>query len=97
MYTYSRVTSICIDLSKIKLFVFVNKFVFVDTLTCLDDAHIYAKAKTLLQKRYGSSFIISEAYREKISSWPRIQVKDGISLRNFGDFLQQCLISKDSV
>ena len=27
MYTYSRVTSICIDLSKIKLFVFV--FVFV--------------------------------------------------------------------
>ena len=69
----------------------------VDTLTCLDDAHIYAKAKALLQKRYGSSFIISEAYREKIASWPRIQVKDGISLRNFGDFLQQCLIAKDSV
>ena len=68
-----------------------------DTLTCLDDAHIYAKAKALLQKRYGSSFIISEAYREKIASWPRIQVKDGISLRNFGDFLQQCLIAKDSV
>ena len=69
----------------------------VDTLACLDDAHIYAKAKALLQKRYGSSFIISEAYREKIASWPRIQVKDGISLRNFGDFLQQCLIAKDSV
>ena len=28
MYTYSRVTSICIDLSKIKLFVFVFVFVF---------------------------------------------------------------------
>ena len=29
MYTYSRVTTICIDLSKIKLFVFVFVFVFV--------------------------------------------------------------------
>ena len=28
MYTYNRVTSICIDLSKIKLFVFVFVFVF---------------------------------------------------------------------
>ena len=28
MYTYSRVTSICIDLSKNKLFVFVFVFVF---------------------------------------------------------------------
>ena len=69
----------------------------VDTLTCLDDVNIYAKAKALLQKRYGSSFIISEAYRDKIANWPRIQAKDSISLRNFGDFLQQCLIAKDSV
>ena len=30
MYTYNRVSSICIDLSKIKLFVFV--FVFVNIL-----------------------------------------------------------------
>ena len=33
MYTYSRVTSICIDLSKIKLFVFVFVFMWLISLS----------------------------------------------------------------
>ena len=33
MYTYSRVTSICIDLSKIKLFVFVIRIIRIRVVT----------------------------------------------------------------
>ena len=69
----------------------------VDTLADLGGVDVYLKAKTILQKCYGSSFVIAEAYRDKICNWPRIQAKDGITLRRFGDFLQQCLIAKDSV
>ena len=54
MYTYSRVTSICIDLSKIKLFVFVFVFVRRFTVTYLslyryDEQHINST-------RYGNSY-----------------------------------------
>ena len=69
----------------------------IETLDCLGDTDIYSKAKTLLQRRYGSSFVISEAYREKIANWPKIHTKDGTSLRRLGDFLEQCLIAKSSV
>ena len=58
----------------------------IETLDCLGDTDIYSKAKALLQRRYGSSFVISEAYREKIANWPKIHTKDGTSLRRFGDF-----------
>ena len=69
----------------------------IETLDCLGDTDIYSKAKALLQRRYGSSFVISEAYREKIANWPKIHTKDGTSLRRFGDFLEQCLIAKSGV
>ncbi|GAB1604462.1 hypothetical protein Ahia01_000727600, partial [Argonauta hians] len=50
----------------------------------------YQAAKRILETRFGSKFAISEAYREKLELWPRVQAKDRAGLRRFSDFLNQC-------
>ena len=71
--------------------------VLVNTLFDLNDAFAYDKAIDLLAQRYGSTFLITEAYRDKLESWPKILAKDGKGLRKYGDFLQQCLIAMETV
>ena len=44
----------------------------------------------MLEIRYGSSFAITEAFRDKLDQWPRVQAKDAKSLRKLSDFLNQC-------
>ncbi|XP_014677999.1 PREDICTED: uncharacterized protein LOC106817812 [Priapulus caudatus] len=56
----------------------------------LKSENAFEKAKSVLQKRYGSPFAVSEAFRRKLESWPRIQPRDGRGLQKFSDFLQQC-------
>ena len=50
----------------------------------------YDIAKDVLEQRYGSSFAISEAFRDKLDNWPRVQAKDARALRRLSDFLNQC-------
>ena len=50
----------------------------------------YDKAKAVLEQRYGSSFAITEAFRDKLDTWPKIQARDGKGLRRLSDFLNQC-------
>ena len=50
----------------------------------------YNQAKNVLEMRYGSSFAITEAFRDKLDQWPRVQAKDAKSLRKLSDFLNQC-------
>ena len=57
----------------------------------------FKEAKLLLKKRYGDPYVIASAFRDKLDSWPKIQVRDGISLRKFSDFLQQCLAAKPTL
>jgi hypothetical protein len=57
----------------------------------------FLEAKKVLEKRFGSSFTVSEAFRSKLESWPRIGNRDGKSLRNLSDFLQQCLIATGEI
>ena len=52
----------------------------VNSLFDLSDPHAYDKAMNLLGQRYGSSFLITEAYRDKLDNWLKLQPKDGISL-----------------
>ena len=40
---------------------------------------------------------MSNAYRRKISEWPRILLKDGPGLRRFSDFLQHCYTAMHSI
>lgn len=50
----------------------------------------YHSAWDVLEERYGSSFVIAKAFRDKLTSWPRIGPKDSVELREFSDFLRGC-------
>ncbi|XP_061147285.1 uncharacterized protein LOC133162241 [Syngnathus typhle] len=50
----------------------------------------YQTALNVLEKRYGSSFMVAKAFRDKLASWPKIGPKESIQLREFSDFLQGC-------
>lgn len=50
----------------------------------------YHAAWDILEERYGSSFVIAKAFRDKLSLWPKIGTKDSAELREFSDFLRGC-------
>ncbi|XP_067931070.1 uncharacterized protein [Watersipora subatra] len=56
----------------------------------LDSRSAYSDAQAVLDRRYGNSFVISEAFRTKLENWPKISARDGAALRRFSDFLGQC-------
>ena len=64
-------------------------------LLSTDDA--YDKARALLDERYGDPFIIANAFRNKLESWPKINVKDPNALMKFSDFLKQCLSAMQTI
>ena len=56
----------------------------------INDEASYMEAKRALDKRFGDPFIISNAFRNKLDSWPNIPPKDAFGLRRLSDFLRQC-------
>eukprot|EP00057_Strongylocentrotus_purpuratus_P002977 XP_003725633.2 PREDICTED: uncharacterized protein LOC100892397 [Strongylocentrotus purpuratus] len=56
----------------------------------LGDDGAYEAAVSNLQERYGDTFIISNAYRDRLDAWPKISTKDSQGLRRLADFLRQC-------
>ena len=69
----------------------------VSGLLPLDSEEAYVEAKKILASRFGDPFLVSNAYRRKISEWPRILPKDGPGLRRFSDFLQHCYTAMHSI
>ena len=59
--------------------------------------YAYADARTLLEERYGNPFVISNVFRDRLESWPKIPARDGTALRKFSDFLRQCSIAMESI
>ncbi len=57
----------------------------------------YPAALETLDKRYGSPYIVADAFRERLKRWPKIQPKDGNGLRKLSDFLKQCQSAMQSV
>ena len=57
----------------------------------------YDRAVTLLDKRFGNTFMVSEAFRDKLQAFPKIHAKDKRSLRKLSDLLQQILMVMDHV
>ena len=64
-------------------------------LLMTDDA--YDEAKALLEERYGDSFVIANAFRNKLEAWPKVQSRDGAGLRKYADFLRQCETAMNSI
>ncbi|XP_054866973.1 uncharacterized protein LOC129349027 [Amphiprion ocellaris] len=55
-----------------------------------DSEHSYYAAWDLLNERYGEPFVVAEAFRDKLHTWPKIGPKDSTELRKFVDFLRSC-------
>lgn len=55
------------------------------------------QALDTLEKRYGNSYAIADAFREKLDSWPVVRNRDGEGLRRLGDFLRQSLVATQVV
>ncbi len=54
------------------------------------DEEAYQQAWEKLNDRYGHSFVVQRAFREKLNRWPKIGAKEYVKLREFSDFLQSC-------
>ena len=53
----------------------------------------YTCALEVLEERYGNSFVISQAFRNKLDSWENVKSRDSVALRSFSDFMKQCLVA----
>ena len=68
----------------------------VENYFLLSTEDSYEKARALLDQRYGDPFVIANAFRGKIDSWPKINARDSQSLLKFADFLKQCLAAMNT-
>lgn len=50
----------------------------------------YEDAMTVLESRFGNAFIVANAFRSKLDSWPRLGARDSNALLKLADFLRQC-------
>ncbi|KAL6472372.1 hypothetical protein MHYP_G00185600 [Metynnis hypsauchen] len=50
----------------------------------------YYSAWEILEERYGNSFVVAKAFRDRLNSWIKIGPKDSVELREFADFLRGC-------
>lgn len=57
----------------------------------------YVKAMNVLEKRFGNSYVVSQAFRTKLEEWTAVKTRDCIGLRRLADFLQQCAIAAKEV
>ena len=56
----------------------------------LHSEEAYSKALSTLERRFGDSFVIANAFRDKLESWPKISGRDGTAFRKLADFMAQC-------
>ncbi|KAL0154219.1 hypothetical protein M9458_050473 [Cirrhinus mrigala] len=54
------------------------------------DEQAYQQAWEKLNARYGHSFVVQRAFREKLNKWTKIGASEYVKLREFSDFLQSC-------
>ncbi len=82
---------------------YLKKYISGPARKCLEgtffrnDEEAYQDAWKKLNQRYGQAFVIQRAFREKLSSWPKIQSKDAEGLRSFADFVNACLLAMPHV
>jgi hypothetical protein len=69
----------------------------VEGLFFLQSDSAYDKAKAMLERRFGDPYVVSEAFRNKIEDWPKIQGRDAQGLRKLADFLRQCDIAMTTI
>lgn len=63
----------------------------------LRSSRAYDRAKQILSERYGSDYAITEAFRNKLDSWPKIPANDNTGLQKLSDFLQHCVVAMNEI
>ena len=69
----------------------------IECTSFFDDHHAFERAKELLDKRFGNSFLISESIRDKLYNWKIIKENDNFGLRAFADYLHQCNMATEHI
>ena len=57
----------------------------------------YQRARSLLHERYGNCNVISTSFLDKLEKWPKIGIKDSLSLREFSDFLNKVVAAQKTI
>ena len=63
----------------------------------LNSEEAYSKAMATLERRFGDSFVIANAFRDKFESWPEISGRDGTAFRKLADFMAQCAAVMENI
>ena len=69
---------------------------YVQGLLSQSSSQAFHKALKVLKDRFGSDFVMANAFRQKLRKWPKIQNHDCAGLRNFSDYLNSVLVAKES-
>ncbi|XP_064640944.1 uncharacterized protein LOC135495877 [Lineus longissimus] len=56
----------------------------------LNTCEAYAKAKQILEERFGDRLKLSENFRNRLDKWPSVKPGDGKGMQELSDFLCEC-------
>ena len=69
----------------------------ISNLISIGTREAYDKAQRILSDRYGNPFNVANAFRNKLENWPKIALNDGVGLRKFYDYLENCKTAMESI
>ena len=81
---------------------YLSKYLSGEAMECvkgflsLCTSNAYFAALETLKERFGSDFVVANAFRQTLRKRPRIQNDDFVVLRKFSDYLAQVETAKDS-
>ena len=69
----------------------------VESYFLLATPNAYGDACKLLDSRFGDSYTLAKAFRDKLEKWPKVAPRNSPALRKFVDFLKQCETGMQSI
>ena len=63
----------------------------------LDSEQAFQDAMADIEKLYGNSFLVAQAFKAKLSSWSKISSTDAMGIFNFTNFLKHCLTAMNDI
>jgi hypothetical protein len=69
----------------------------VEGLFFLDSQSAFREAQRQLDERFGDTFVIANAFRDKLEKWPKVASRDSQGFLKLADFLKQCRAGMSSI
>ena len=69
----------------------IQSYLYLDTEKAFQDA------MRDIDKLYGNSFLVAQAFKTKLSSWSRISNNDAMGIFKLTNFLKQCLTAMNDI